>query len=87
MGQKVIIRFWWDSELSSASRNHLTTFCRPFVHYACLKLCSVIVQFIQNNFLYFVYYGRSAHALAATALATSYQFLQHDGTVARVRKQ
>jgi len=28
MGQKVIIRFWWESELSSASRNHLTTFCR-----------------------------------------------------------
>jgi len=31
MGQKVIIRFWWKSGLSSASRNHLTTFCRPFV--------------------------------------------------------
>jgi len=31
MGQKVIIRFWWESGLSSASRNHLTTFCRPFV--------------------------------------------------------
>jgi len=26
MGQKVIIRFWWESGLSSASRNHLTTF-------------------------------------------------------------
>jgi len=37
MGQKVIIRFWWESGLSSASRNNLTTFCRPFVHYACLK--------------------------------------------------
>jgi len=36
MGQKVIIRFWWESRLSSASGNHLTTFCRPFVHYACL---------------------------------------------------
>jgi len=36
MGQKVIIRFWWESGLSSASRKHLTTFCRPFVHYACL---------------------------------------------------
>jgi len=22
MGQKVIIRFWWESRLSSASRNH-----------------------------------------------------------------
>jgi len=31
-----IIRFWWESELSSASRNHLTAFCSPFVHYACL---------------------------------------------------
>jgi len=31
MGQKVTIRFWWESGLSSASRNHLTTFCRPFV--------------------------------------------------------
>jgi len=36
MGQKVTIRFWWESGLSSASRNHLTTFCRPFDHYACL---------------------------------------------------
>jgi len=31
-GPKVIIRFWWESGLSSASRNHLATFCRPFVH-------------------------------------------------------
>jgi len=36
MGQKVIIRFWWEPGLSSASRNHLTTFCRSFTHYACL---------------------------------------------------
>jgi len=36
MGQKVIIRFSWESGLSSASRDHLSTFCRPFVHYACL---------------------------------------------------
>jgi len=41
MGQTVIIRFWWESGLSSASRNHLTTFCRPFVHYAYWRLCSV----------------------------------------------
>ena len=34
MDQNVIIRFWWESVLSSASRNHLITFCRPFVHYA-----------------------------------------------------
>jgi len=26
MDQKVIIRFWWESGLSYASRNHLTTF-------------------------------------------------------------
>jgi len=38
MGQKVIIRFWWESGLSSDSRNHLTTFCKPFVHYACFKV-------------------------------------------------
>jgi len=42
MGQKVIIRFWWESGLSSASRNHLTTFCLPFANYACLRLCSAI---------------------------------------------
>jgi len=36
MGQKVIIRFSWESGLSSEFRNHLTTFCRAFVHYACL---------------------------------------------------
>jgi len=37
MGQKVIIRVWWESGLSSASRNYLTTFYRPFVHYARLR--------------------------------------------------
>jgi len=42
MGQKVIIRFWWESGLSSVSRNHLIIFCRCFVHYACLRLSSVI---------------------------------------------
>jgi len=36
MDQKVIIRFRWESGLSSASGNHLTTYCRPSVHYACL---------------------------------------------------
>jgi len=36
MGENVIIRFWWESGSSSASRNHLTTFCRPFVYCACL---------------------------------------------------
>jgi len=51
MGQKVIIRFWWESGLSSASRNYLPIFCRPFVHNACLRLCSAKVQFIQNNCL------------------------------------
>jgi len=34
--KKVVIWFWWESGLSSASRNHLTTFCRSFFHYACL---------------------------------------------------
>jgi len=29
MGQQVVIRFRWENGLSSASRNHLTTFCRP----------------------------------------------------------
>jgi len=67
MGQKEIIRFWWEAGLSSASRNHLTTFCRPFVHYACLGLCSTIVHFIRNNCLYFVCNGWSAHVLTAVA--------------------
>jgi len=65
MGQKVISRFWWESGLSSASRNHLTTFCRPFVHCAWLRLCSAIVHVIRNNCLYFVCYGWSAHTLTA----------------------
>jgi len=34
LGQKVMIRFWWASRLSSVSRNHLSTFCIPSVHYA-----------------------------------------------------
>jgi len=37
MGQKVIISFWWESGLSSASRNHLTTFCSSLDHYACFR--------------------------------------------------
>jgi len=69
MGQKVMIMFWCEFGLSFASRNHLTTFCRPPIHYACLRLCSAIVHFIRNNFLYFVCYGWSAQAL--TGLATS----------------
>jgi len=68
MGQKVLIRFWWESGLSFASRNYLTTFCRPFVHYACLRLCSVIVHFIRNICLYFVCWVWSAQA--QTALTT-----------------
>jgi len=30
--KKVIIRFWWESGLSSPSRNHLTTFCSAACH-------------------------------------------------------
>jgi len=60
MGQEVIIRFWWESGLSSAPRNHLITFWRLFVHYACLRLCSAIVHFIGNNCLCFVCYGWAA---------------------------
>jgi len=60
MGQKVMIRFWWKSGLPSASRNLLTTFCRPFTQNACLRLCSAIVHFIQNNCVYCVCYGWSA---------------------------
>jgi len=55
MGQKIIIiDFGGNLGLSSASRNHLTltNFCRPFVHYACLRLCSAIVHFFRNNCLY-----------------------------------
>jgi len=52
MSQKVIIRFWWESGLSSVSRNYLATFCRPVVHYACLRLCSAIVHFIRNMSLF-----------------------------------
>jgi len=68
MGQKVIIRLLWESGWSSGSRNYLTTFCRPLIHYICLRLCSALVHFIRNNCLYFVCYGWSAQAL--TPLAT-----------------
>jgi len=68
MGQKELIRFSWESGLSTASRNHLTTLCRPFVHNACLRLCSAIVTFIRNNCLCLIYYGWAAQVL--TALAT-----------------
>jgi len=65
IGQKEIITFLWKSGLSSASRNHLTTFCRPFVHDTCLRLCSAMVHFIRNNCLYFVCNGWSTYALTA----------------------
>jgi len=68
MGEKIIIRFWWESGLSSAFRNHLTTFCRSFAHCACSRLCFTVGHFIQNNCLYFFGYCWSEHAL--TALAT-----------------
>jgi len=48
-----MIRFWWESGLSSASRNHLITFCRPFVHYACLRLCSAIIHFCPKQWSLF----------------------------------
>jgi len=64
--KKVIIRFWWESGLSFASRNHLTTFWRPFVHYACLRLCSAIVHLIRNNYLYIVCQGRTQGGLGLT---------------------
>jgi len=70
MGQKIIFKLCWEPGLSSASRNHVTTFCRPFVHYACLRLCSTIVHFIRNNCLCFVYYGWTAQVLAALAPST-----------------
>jgi len=60
MNQKVIIRFWWECGLLSASRNQLTTFSKPFAQYACLRLCSAIVHFVQNTCLYFVCYVWSA---------------------------
>jgi len=55
MRQKVIIRLWWEARLSSAARNHLTTFCWSFAYYECLTLYPK-----RNNCLYFVRYGWSA---------------------------
>jgi len=57
MGQKAITRFWWESALPPASRNHLTTFFRPFVHYTWLRLCTAIVHFIRSSCLNFVCNG------------------------------
>jgi len=48
-GPKIKIRFWWESGSSSASKNHLSRFCRPFVHYPCSRLCPAIFHFIRNN--------------------------------------
>jgi len=72
MDQKAIIRLWLESGSSSASKNYLTTFCRPFVHYWYLRLYSAIVHFIRNNCLYFVCYGWSAQALTALAALPIY---------------
>jgi len=37
MAQKVMIMFWWEFGLLSVSRHHITTFCKPSIHYACFK--------------------------------------------------
>jgi len=47
MGQKVIMRIWLESGLSSLSQEPSPTFCR----YACLWSCYLICQFIRNNCL------------------------------------
>jgi len=45
MHQKVIIKVWWESGLSSAPRNHLTTSFQTFRPLnACLSLCSAVVH-------------------------------------------
>ena len=64
-------RFWWESGLSSASRNHLTTFCRSFFHYTCSRLCSVILHFIRSNCLSFVCCGWAAQVLTALVCVSS----------------
>jgi len=51
MGQTVVMKFWWECGVSSASRNHLNTSCRPSVHYECLRSYSSIVHFNRNNCL------------------------------------
>jgi len=38
MDQNVIIRFWWESGLPSASRNHLITFWQTFGPLRMLKI-------------------------------------------------
>jgi len=43
-------------------------FLQTFFHYACVRLCSAIVDFIRNSCLYIVCYGWSAQVL--TTLAT-----------------
>jgi len=48
MDQKVIIRFRWDSALSSASRSHLTTFCRPFVNHAQWRTQKIFMGVFQS---------------------------------------
>ena len=63
MGQKVIIKVWWESGLSSASRNHLITFCRLFFSYACLKDC-IPQQFTLSETIVFVL---SASLISASA--------------------
>jgi len=35
----------------SASGNHLTTSCKALAHYACMRLCSTIVDLIQRQWL------------------------------------
>jgi len=75
MGQKVIIRFWWESGLLSAYRNY-HHICRPLVHCPCLRLCFAIVHFIRNNCVYFVWYGWLAQALtelAALPISVAYE--------------
>jgi len=45
-------------------------FFRPYIHYACLRLCSSIVHFIQINCVYFVCYDWPVRALTASTTLT-----------------
>jgi len=74
MSEKLPIRYWWESAVSSASRNHLNTFCRPFVHCVYLKQLSLFCL------LWLSSASAGSHWL-------HYQFLYHDRTVARAQKK
>jgi len=71
MGQKAIIRFWWEFVYRLRPETISQLFADLFST-TQVRMCSAMVHFIRNNCLYFVCYVWWAQALNALAILPIY---------------